>query len=315
MISSETSDRTSMFADVQNRTAVMQDIANFFSLGVVTTIFKSNTGRSNLTFFVNTDEDAQYVVRISKTLDTYDLENEFFIQDSLRSSYSLTNCMLTSRNGDLYYHQGGIYATVSGFIKGHHPQNPVPLIECYLIGKALAQFHQSFHGKYLPNAGVGNLLDIVSVQSRLDHLTPGVPRERLATLFSQSRIAAEDRGLPKGVIHGDLHVENVLIHRRHVAMLDLQNVGEENLILDIGRSIADVCSYSRKLDLEKVASFLDGYKVNRQLMQKEKELIGCAIAYGAAATGAWFYEYGDYGFGDHFLDVGFAALNAYIDIA
>ncbi|KFN04397.1 homoserine kinase [Bacillus clarus] len=65
----------------------------------------------------------------------------------------------------------------------------------------------------------------------------------------------------KGWAHRDLWVDNFLFHNDELsAIVDFDRMGYDYLDLDIGRAVISCALNNRKLDIELVATFLDGYR-------------------------------------------------------
>jgi len=87
---------------------------------------------------------------------------------------------------------------------------------------------------------------------------------------------------PKGLIHADLHTENLLVNNRKIlAILDFEDSHIGSFIYDLGICILDTCWKGRDLSKERIATFIKGYESIRKLTEQEKEhLIDSAIFAG-----------------------------------
>jgi homoserine kinase type II len=284
----------------------IQSVADFFHLGKVKHFHKVPFGFSNTSFIVEMYAGSKYVIRFIGVWNPKVLENERYVHDELFGYGMLTNRLMRSATNEYVYIKDGVYATASEFINGAHPDPRVPIEDCYRIGAELAKIHIALANKHLPYMNPESFLNEDGIMAQLNRLQPGEYKSKAERLITLSRLQ-DKRDLPSGIIHADLHPNNVLLTEETIAILDLEHVDEGPFVLDIGRSIADVCSCSSVLDYKKAARFMEGYEKYRTITSKEKALLDKMIIYGAAATGIWFYEYGYQEFADHLLDVGIMA--------
>lgn len=293
---------------VKDRMAIevdLQYIADFFELGKVEGYSKSIIGRTNSTYFVTMQDGTEYAFRILRDLNVPLLENEKYIQQQLIKRGVKTSEMLVSRNGEYLCAGDNRYATVSKKLAGQSLNLPTSGEQSYLMGEILSKFHIALMDSTLPFEEVETSLGRERLEEKITSLPSGEHQEALVGLIKDSPFEVQDHSeLPKGLIHGDLHVNNVLFDDKQVYVLDLQSVKRNLFILDIGRSVADVCSFSGRLERRKVEMFLEGYEKNRQLTTSEKQLLSKSIAYGAITASAFFFGYGDHDFALHFLNVG-----------
>lgn len=284
----------------------LNDILLFFSLGELSSKKKMSFGLTNNSFLVKTNRDEEYVIRLINNFDKSLFENEIAIQRQLSKANLQTSYMLQAEDGRCLYSKNGAYATISKRIKGFHPTN-VSVEDCRLIGFTLGLFHCSVHE--LPHINQKMLIDPKNVARRYGCLESFAYKDKITKLLSSSKRLLNETNLPTGITHGDLHVNNLLLHNGKLAILDMDCAGRACLLLDIARSIADVCSEKGALNLAKADAFLTGYNRRRRLTEKETVYIAEAVIYSSAAVALWFCEYGNYEFANHFIDTGLHTIN------
>jgi homoserine kinase type II len=108
-------------------------------------------------------------------------------------------------------------------------------------------------------------------------------RERIAEACSDS--------LPRGFVHGDLFVDNMLfVDGSLAAFLDFEEACNYYRVFDIGMSAVGCCCPAGTFSLSGTAALVDGYQRVRKLEPEERRLLQAHTIYGAAATAFWRYR-------------------------
>lgn len=278
-----------------------------FGFGRVTWIKRVQAGADNRNYYARTSSKKEYVVRVLSRFDTRRLQNEILIQEAAKKVGIGAGYMLKSADNGYVYEGFGIKVTISERVKGVHPQSPIHENDCMTIGSTLAEFHT----KIDPNLPLGNhflFLSREGVSERLLSIADYKVKSRLMSLLDHTRILEKVK-LPEGVLHGDFHGGNILLNGSRCAMLDLQSSGRGSFVLDIGRSIADICNIESKVDISLVRSFISGYEKKRKLTKTEKEVFVQAIIYGAACVALWGYQHQKLQLAASFMDIAASARN------
>lgn len=98
-----------------------------------------------------------------------------------------------------------------------------------------------------------------------------------------------DGKLPIGIIHGDLHADNIVVDTDGsiVSILDWEEAGIEPLLIDVAHS-AQQFSFERGVcDEVLFQAFMQAYQEVRPLTQLERELFNSAFRYGMLALSVW----------------------------
>jgi len=285
----------------------IDDVIHFFGLGSVSHGVRSKIGRTNVTYFVVCSDGQEYAIRFMKYHNHDALRNEFFLHTILREQGVKAAYMLCSPDGNFLYKKDGVWATISRKIYGAHPRSPLSESEVFKVGQALSGLHCALQGYSLPHKNKRSSVNYNVVQERVDGVKDKDLRAKINEIIRHTTILPSEN-LPSGILHGDLHVSNVLINNDEVAILDLENAAEGLLITDIGRSIADICGYPNGLNPIKVKKYIEGYEINRILTEEEKECLYIAIAYRSAATSAWFINHSDFLNAQRFLSIATKAI-------
>lgn len=279
--------------------SLLERAAGFFELGKITSIEEASDGLSNGNFFVKT-KMGHYVLRILQSQTVVGLVNEFAIQQQLAKAGIETADFMYGRNNNYYFKDNDTVATCSYKIKGIHLSPPLNADLCWQVGSTLALFHTHVH---LPNPHQGWLNKLIVMKN-----STTLPKEAVATRiknYIDGALSIFDLPLPQGYIHGDLHAGNMLLTAdKKLAVFDFEESEKNILILDIAKSISEICVTKEwRLDSGLVDSLLDGYSSVRQITPQELESLPLAITYVAAASSVWLYQEGHHQFVQENLSV------------
>jgi Ser/Thr protein kinase RdoA (MazF antagonist) len=277
-----------------------QDVAVFFGIGEVLSLKPVDKGGNHLSFFL-TSTKGRYILRIMNHFSSSTLENEVAVQKQLRLSDVVCNRFIFTATGECLFFKDGLSVTLSKYIEGSQPKPTYD--DCIRIGSALAKFHNTV--KSVPHPTSHTLITQEKIDARAAKMRKA--QRQVVNHLTSGFLNVNKSNLPLGVCHGDLHLANILIDDKKVALLDLENVNYGFLVLDVARSIADVCSTSGGLNVEKVKFYIQGYVAIRLIKPAEKEILKSAISYSAAAIAAWFYERGDIGMYEYFINIGLSS--------
>lgn len=250
-------------------------------------------GLANQNILVKTIESKVYVVKILGLQKKELLENDLFIQQQLQQTGINTPIYLLDKNNDYLYEGQNIQAVVSNKINGIHSLK-LNFSFCFEIGKALAIFHKSIINLPIENIGWLNFKsakESLLLKSDLDYILS-------AKKLINENTFIYNKNLPSGIVHGDLHEENVLIDSEEnpiiTCVMDFEESERNLLIVDLARTILSVCrdKNGTKLLNNKVNSVVDGYESIRTLANTEKELLINAIKYVIGVEVIWLHIHG-----------------------
>lgn len=250
-------------------------------------------GIANHNYLVKTVDNKNYVVKflINPAITIESLENERSVQQQLREGGLDTISFLINASGSYLYEVDGVRAVVSEKIFGVHPWL---LDESFLfeLGVTLGHFHTKV--KDLPNDH-RNWLDFTVAEENMRLISD---TELMGSLSKAKEYVSQGgqlfkSNLPIGVVHADLWESNILVEpvtQKITALLDFEETQKMALIIDIARTIIDMCRTEDAKGINKklVNAMLEGYEKVRKLEEKEMELLPLAIRYVAGAGTLWF---------------------------
>ena len=208
--------------------------------------------------------------------------------NSLKYQFSLAPLPLLS--GEYVYSYENYFGVIYPFVEGI-PPGPSDYT-CHEVGMALAQLHSLLH-------------DSQKLSTLRRHETVGFGAKEISEYVNTDNCpsdfkAAYHQLLPEGldhyislpfktgIIHGDLYYDNTLFrHEQISSVLDFEQSGIGEYILDLGISISGTCLEKGRINTPLVKSYLDGYQSVRLLPPEEKEFLNTAIILGLLSISLW----------------------------
>ncbi|MEX2104278.1 MAG: phosphotransferase [Bacilli bacterium] len=172
------------------------------------------------------------------------------------------------------------------FIDGIHPESTQDLI---ISGRELAKLHQidvpSFARK---RAGMNlDALKVLMYPSAFEHFISRSLLKEVVCNVENSVIKS-----PQVLCHGDLFRINALIHNQTLYFLDLESMGADAPLLDLGKALFGmVTPRTTIIDRVLADAFITGYADIRSITQADLERLPLAAAMAGIQIGIWRYEY------------------------
>ena len=173
---------------------------------------------------------------------------------------------------------------VVGEVKEHLDENML-----YQVGASIARLNIIPSPDYLPDHHAYGLETFSRVlENEINEEYENWIREKY--VYLKKSIPS---GLPHGLIHGDVFIDNVLFEGENFkALIDFEEACHYYLVFDLGMAIVGTCIEDSKIELPKVRSLVRGYQSIRKLERMEKETLQLFVEYAAIATSSWrFWKY------------------------
>jgi homoserine kinase type II len=176
------------------------------------------------------------------------------------------------------------------FLQGEQPQSsPNTLAQ---LGEALAKLHRIFPIAGLPRFAMGISQMLPFFKEVQD--TEFVTHPFVEFLKSQVELMKPqlNGALPKGLLHGDLFLDNTLFDGdRMVAILDFEEGCYDTLLIDVGMTLIGCCyTLHHELNLKAAHRFLDAYNAVRPLTESEWKHLDCFVHYAALSIAFWRFR-------------------------
>jgi homoserine kinase type II len=157
------------------------------------------------------------------------------------------------------------------------------------IGETMAKLHKFPVPDYLPDEhayGLQYFSSLIGRNVNLDY-EPWLANQ---LNYLKKHILPE---LPRGLIHGDIFYDNVLIEgEKFRAIIDFEEACHYYKVFDLGMGILGLCVNGTILNIEKARVLIEGYQRIRILEEKERVSLQLFVEYAAIATSSWrFWKY------------------------
>ena len=176
------------------------------------------------------------------------------------------------------------------FLRGTQPQ-PSPNILAQL-GEALAELHRISPITGLPHFAMGISQMRPFFQEVKDTQFATHPFVESLKSELESLKPKLNAPLPRGLLHGDLFLDNTLFDGEEmVAILDFEEGCYDILLIDIGMTIIGSCYTSQhELHFEAARRFLDAYNAVRPMKESEWQHLDCFVHYAALSIAFWRFR-------------------------
>ena len=267
-----------------------REILKFYRQKELIELIPLSLGISNSNYKVIMDDGEQLLLKVSNDKNHSQLQAEQEILSllaDLKYPYSLRS--LNTSDGASIYTYGQFFGVIYPFIEGI-PPGPSD-VTCAEIGKALAKLHLL---KFDPTAhqarshedvgyGPNKIQDYIASSKAQAYFVESFKR-----VFPSGVDHLANSNLPSGIIHGDLYYDNTLFQNESIAaVLDFEQAGIGEYLLDLGISISGTCLEKGLLHDGLIKSYLKGYEEIRPLKPLEKENLIDGICLGLFSIALW----------------------------
>ncbi len=267
----------------------------YFGLGAAKSVAQTSLGMANRSFRVTTVDGSRYVVKILVHQLPSLLSNELAIQEQLQAHGIVTPRYIRAPGGEYVCRLPSAparAAVIASAITGVHPKTVTRGL-AYAMGAMLANYHAAVRALPAAHTGWLNRNTVVHAAATGDS---AVKAAALALTAQGEPLFASD--VPRGIIHGDFHIGNLLVASQSsakiVALLDFEEAEENLLLLDIAFGLFGshslACTPRRTHAI--LHAFLDGYESLRRLDPLERSSLPVAVCYVAGACSLWMYAHG-----------------------
>ena len=264
--------------------AVLRKISKRYGISKVKQTSVLDGGNSNSSYIIRSRKN-KYVLTVLEEKSFKETRHLTALLQWLKKKQFLTTELLSRKNGKTIFKYGNKPIILKKWISGKviKKLNPNLLTR---IGHKLGELHQ------IP------VPDILAQEHAFGlQMFPGVTKEKIDKKYEawlEQQIKRLNKKLPstlpKGLIHGDLFYDNLLIKNGKVkAIIDFEEACHYYLVFDLGMSIVGLCRNKKGISLKKAKALLAGYEQIRKLEPKEKKHLFLFIEYAATATSWWRY--------------------------
>ncbi|MBC7712791.1 MAG: phosphotransferase [Rhizobacter sp.] len=194
------------------------------------------------------------------------------------------------KDGKFIYNYGQYFGVLYPFVQGI-PPGPSDYT-CQEVGRAIAELHSIKHDsqklKTLRGHEAVGFGPIEILDYTISSSCPADFKAIFHQLFPDKLSGFNDAKFETGVIHGDLYYDNTLFdHNKISTVLDFEQAGIGEYILDLGISISGTCLEKGRIITPLVNSYLVGYESVRPLNTNELKFLDQAIILGLLSISLW----------------------------
>ncbi|MCB9095991.1 MAG: phosphotransferase [Halobacteriovoraceae bacterium] len=252
-------------------------------------------GISNSNYEIQLENSQKILLKVSNDKDLEALQEEQNILMHLhQNGYLLSlNPLLTSDKQPVYQHKGHI-GVIYPYVEGHVPH--ITEESCQEIARSLAKLHHVPGSSQIRSCTkVGFDLKKIFEYTQTKQC-PEFFRTSFHKVFSDQEIKDYlNEKFAMGIIHGDLYYDNTMFNNdKIVKIIDFEQSGIGEYILDIGISISGTCLDNGVLKQNLIDAYLQAYNEIRPLPDSERKFMNMAISIGLFSISLWrikrFYE-------------------------
>ena len=239
-----------------------------YAVGTLAELAPIASGIENTNYFVTTTR-GRYVLTLYERLPAEDLPFYLNLMAHLARSGCEVPAPEPDRTGALFSILNGKPAGLVARVDGAPVTSP-DARHCHAVGASLGRLHVASQGY---RARLTNRRGPAWWRQAARAVRPFLTPDQNATIEAE---LAFQQGwgrlkLPKGAIHADLFVDNVLFAGNRVAgIIDFGFAATDFLAYDVAIAVNDWCDAEDALDAELAAAFLAGYHAVRPLTDEER---------------------------------------------
>ncbi|MCW3160173.1 phosphotransferase [Chryseobacterium oryctis] len=239
----------------------------------------------NHTYFMS-NQNTKYVVRVycHNWRTKFEIQEELELLNLLKQHNLSISIPIPDENGNLIQEinapEGLRYIVLFTFAKGEKIRF-MTNETCFAIGSMMAKIHNitatkkinrvNYNSDVLMNKAYDYLNDFFP-----DNLSEMIYLKQISSKISRSFEESNLSANQKGIVHLDIWYDNLSVNKENdITIFDFDNCGNGSLILDVGYFCKQLFFIETDKNIYeiKVDSFLNGYKSERELSEKELKLI------------------------------------------
>ena len=265
------------------------DILEQYEIGKLIRLEDIQGGYGNSNFKLTTTKGS-FLLKICNEKDIDQLKMQITLLDHLHQHEYPTVYPVLQKNDEALHISANYHVMIYPFLNGDTPQ-PSEQVSTWL-GEALAMLHSIPPLTQLPSFPMG-ITEIIPFLEEVKD-TPFAVHPFVLWLNSELEwIKPElDKPLPKGLLHGDLFLDNTLFDgTKMVAILDFEEVCYDKMLIDVAMTIIGCCyDTHHQLDSTSMHGFLTAYNTSRPLTDDEWDSLDCYVHYASLCIAFWRFR-------------------------
>ena len=246
------------------------DLLSHFDLPELAAFEGARSGVENTTYFLSLESGARYVLTVFEHFPPQSLPPYITLTTLLHQCQLPVPCPLTDRSGNALHTIAGKPALLFERAPGRHIDLIDPAI-CRQVGETLARIHLAAPKPELLSFAAS--CGLAWMKETLALVKQSLDKNDVILLEQQIDLSSEllTRSLPRGIIHGDLFRDNVLVQNHAVtAVIDFYNASPDIFLIDLAIAANDWCFTPTDLSDDRASALLGGYQAIRPLSDSEQ---------------------------------------------
>ena len=271
-----------------------------FNLGKIIRFKGIKQGIENTNYLLKTNNTNYILTIFEKRVQKKDLP--FFMKLMDKLNQKKINCPkpLKDKNGKYLTSIKNKTACIVTYLIGKDKQN-LNIKNCYDVGKNIGKLHKAAYKIKLfrkNSMSIYNLEKLLkSIKFKSKNIVPNL--KSVLSINLKEITKKWPKNLPKGIIHGDLFIDNIFFNKNKFAgFIDFYFSCNDYSMYEMAICINALCFDKRNnkfvLNNQKVKSLIKGYQSIKKISQKEKDSLnilcrGAALRYLLTRIYDYFY--------------------------
>ncbi|MDA7573268.1 homoserine kinase [Candidatus Pelagibacter sp.] len=261
-----------------------------FNLGKIIKFQGIKQGIENTNYLLVTKNKKYILTIFEKRAHKKDLPFFMKLMDGLNQKKINCPKPLKDKNGKYLIQIKNKAACIVTFLKGKDKLN-LNIKNCYEVGKNIGKLHQASKKIKLYRKNSMSINNLDSLLKSIEFKSKKIDTNLRSVLKTNLKQIKKEwpKNLPKGIIHGDLFIDNIFFHKnRFAGFIDFYFSCNDYLMYEVAICINALCFDKKKnlyvLNNQKIKKLIDGYQNTRKISKKEKNTLnilcrGAALRY------------------------------------
>jgi len=244
-------------------------------------------GIENTNYLLKTKKKKFILTIFEKRVQKKDLPFFMNLMDKLNQKKIICPKPLKNKKGKYLSTINCKSACIVTFLKGKDKAN-LDYKNCFDIGKNIAKFHETTSKIYLYRENSMSIRKLDSLLRSIKFISKKKTLDLQSSLTRNLRDIKKEwpKNLPKGIIHGDLFIDNIFFNKNKFSgFIDFYFSSNDYLMYEIAICINALCFDKIKnkflMNNKKIKNLINGYESVRVLSQLEKKSLN-VLCRGAA---------------------------------
>lgn len=264
----------------------IEEILNLYEIKDISSIYPQGHGISNSNYHIITIKH-DYLLKISNDKSYEQLSEEIKILNYLNKlDFQYSVSPLKTKDNQYIFNYLDISGVLFPFIDAK--VQDISKVSVSEIAKTLAKLHLlPINNELRKQNQIGE--DFDSIKKFVNSsLCPKDFKDVFLEVFSNDKVSQINNCYDETIVHGDLYYDNCLFRNEELKVLiDFEQAGVGNSLLDIGISISGSCLRDNEIDQELVQVFLDSYQKIKKLTPTFLNSINSFIHLGLFSISLW----------------------------